>query len=168
MFDAYFKFSFVRNPWSRVVSIYKYLWQLNRHDLDFKPFVFSCLEDLLSSGDLHVLPQTDYVYSQGRLAVDFIGKFEQLQEDFNRICQSIGIPPRTLTHSNKSEAVNRKPKPFKKIASMGLRLIAPAPNRPPVLYKRYQDYYDIYTISRVGLLYSDDISAFAYAYDYDL
>ena len=137
-------------------------------NVDLRPFVFSCLEDLLSSGDLHVLPQTDYVYSQDRLAVDFIGKFEQLQEDFNRICQSIGIPPRTLPHSNESEAVNRKPKPFKKIASMGFRLIAPAPNRPPVLYKRYQDYYDIDTISRVGLLYSDDISAFAYAYDYDL
>lgn len=61
MFDAYYKFSFVRNPWSRVVSLYKYFRQLNRHNLGFKQFVLSGLDKLVANGDYHVRLQVSFV-----------------------------------------------------------------------------------------------------------
>ena len=34
--------------------------------------------------------------------MNFIGRFENLQEDFDTICDKIGIPKQTLPHRNKT------------------------------------------------------------------
>jgi len=40
---------------------------------------------------------------KGDPIVDFIGRYENLQEDFNKVCKAIGIAPVKLLHKNKSE-----------------------------------------------------------------
>lgn len=37
---------------------------------------------------------------EDRIIVDYIGKFESLEQDFNQICQKINMPELTLPHIN--------------------------------------------------------------------
>ena len=100
-FDAYFKFAFVRNPWDRVVSLY-----LRSHQQDFKRFVYSC--EMSSSHCVWPRSkkyQLDWLCDESNnLLVDFVGRFENLQNDFNHVCEEIGLPHQKLGHENKSKA----------------------------------------------------------------
>ena len=89
----FFKFAFVRNPWDRVVSMYGYLLQ-NRElteDISFHEFVMK----------RHRHPfglyreQVNFLEDQkGELAVDFIGRFENLQKDWETVENRIGMKRR--------------------------------------------------------------------------
>ena len=41
---------------------------------------------------------------KGNILVDYIGKFENLQEEFNVICKMLKIPPLDLPHTNNSSS----------------------------------------------------------------
>ena len=64
----YFKFAFVRNPFDRFVSLYHY-----------RPKGLS-FSDWLDNITLKYVQQVDY----GLDKLDFVGRFENLQEDFNK------------------------------------------------------------------------------------
>ena len=98
----YFKFTFTRNPYSRLVSAYEYLrsgghgaWPedrrfaeevLNQYK-DFRDFVLGWLEPGKKSWPRpHFRPQTHFLLLHGRIAVDFLGAFERLEEDFAEVC----------------------------------------------------------------------------------
>jgi len=135
MFDEYFKFAFVRNPWCRLVSLYKYLEYVNK--CDFKTFLFSEFKKTLTKEmPWFISPQRDFICSDdGTLLVDYIGRFESLQNDFNVVCEKIGIPKTKLPHINKSPAS-----------------VSPA----------YQDYYDEESMEFVAQFYQKDIEMFDY------
>ena len=42
----------------------------------------------------------------GTVLVDYIGRFENLQGDFDEVCRRAGLPPKQLPHKNRS---NHKP-----------------------------------------------------------
>ena len=47
--------------------------------------------------------QTDYLTDlQGNLCMDFIAKYENLQDDFNTICEQLKLPTATLPHKRKA------------------------------------------------------------------
>ena len=103
-FRSYFKFGFVRNPWDRVVSLYFRTDGLQMKDkMTFDEFVDWIKYS--SSTCIHPVPHTNQldwlVDPHGNVLVDFIGKFENIQKDWELIADKHGLPMK-LPHKNKS------------------------------------------------------------------
>lgn len=102
--NSYFKFGFVRNPWDRVVSLYLRKEGIQLADkMSFTEFVYW----IENSSDTSIHPskhknQLDWFLDEkGNIAVDFIGKFENLESDWKIIANKLGIEAQ-LPHSNKN------------------------------------------------------------------
>ena len=106
LFDIYFKFAFVRNPYERVLSEY-FGQDANRARVDFDLGLFKIWFDETHSiiDTDHKLPQYDFVYDKaGRQLVDFIGRFETINDDFAKILSQIDYHDlnASLPYNNKS------------------------------------------------------------------
>ncbi len=99
-YDDLFKFAFVRNPWDLQVSSYHHIRrerpQLLLPDETFEQFLRRKLDPERPWQyhiDTSITRQTDYLSDlRGNTIVDFIGRYEQLQQDFDVCCDRIGIP----------------------------------------------------------------------------
>jgi hypothetical protein len=105
-----FTFAFVRNPWDRVVSQYHYRVNANRTNLGGKQIEFNEWVKLAygsNDGNYYdnpkfFMPQLDWITDQnGTILVNFIGRFEHLERDFDLVCASIRVKAK-LPHLNKS------------------------------------------------------------------
>jgi Sulfotransferase family len=117
LFPGWFTFAFVRNPWDRLVSCYR---DKIRGEVDgftsftIRPGVANCLarfdafvagmsfEDFVravasiddAAADEHFRSQCAFVTDAGgALAVDFVGRYERLAEDFGHVARVINLPP---------------------------------------------------------------------------
>jgi hypothetical protein len=111
-FWDYFTFSFVRNPYARLVSTYEYLrkgghpaWPSNREFGEqvigaydgFGSFVLQWLRPEKTEWPLpHFYPQTHFLTLGGELAVDYVGHVETIEEDFAAVCDRLGEAPELL------------------------------------------------------------------------
>lgn len=103
-FRAYFKFAFVRDPLDRVLSGYNYLRAggngvedraiaefLEPYDT-FESFVEACL---VKGSMIHhpvFRPQSWFLSDwRGNLQVDFLGRFESLDQDFASVASRLGL-----------------------------------------------------------------------------
>jgi hypothetical protein len=130
-----FKFTTVRNPWDRMVSFYfsphrgRVVW--NRGE--FIQFVEQ------------IPPITEHVAlrNQGQSGdecfknMDFFIRYEQLDEDFKKACELIGIPCQRLPRRNQSER------------------------------QKYAVYYDTDLVELVGNRFRDEIRFFGYEFERD-
>ncbi len=134
VFDRYFKFAFVRNPWDWQVSLYHFALQDPKHPQHSLTQSFGSFEKYIEwrvKEDLHL--QKEFVYdSNDNLLLDFVGKMENLQADFDTVCDRIGVKRMNLPHTNKSER------------------------------KGFEDYYTPYTRDLVREYFQEDIAAFGY------
>jgi len=117
-FKTYFKFSIVRNPWDRLVSAYLYLkgggigdpdriWFENNiaQYPDFHTFVKEWLNENNIWKWYHFKPQYSFICIDNTIAVDFLGRYESLQQDFNNIARTLNIKT-VLIRENKTERNN--------------------------------------------------------------
>ena len=93
-FKAYFKFGFVRNPWDRAVSLYERKDGIQLRDrMSFDEFIDWM--KYASSTCVHPVPhryQLDwFVDGSGNILVDFIGRFERLEDDWDIIRRRLDI-----------------------------------------------------------------------------
>lgn len=194
-FDKAFKFTFVRNPYDRLVSLYHFKeygkkefpktfkgFLKRSKKMSFKKFVFllykkwkkrdsalakriefmykypllsryfNALVTILRIDSLFPLPkvgpynvrglsqanpQTDWILDEnGKLMVDWVGRFENLNQDHKKVMKKIGIenPPK-LSHSRKSRND-----------------------------RNYKKYYDEETKRIVDEIYKKDIEMFGYKF----
>ena len=105
-FWEYDSFTFIRNPYMRLVSADEYLmrgghpaWTRNRvfrRDVlgpydGFGDFMKHELQLSANEGTpIHVSPQTHFLELNGHLGVDCVGRYERLRREFYKICSSLG------------------------------------------------------------------------------
>jgi chondroitin 4-sulfotransferase 11 len=120
-FWRYFKFAFVRNPYTRLVSAYEFLlrgghpaWKEDQrfrddvltHYTGFEDFVLRWVTPKLTCAIFHFRPQTQFLTLDGKLVMDFIGKHEQIGDDFARVAERLQIRAE-LGHRNRTEGLRR-------------------------------------------------------------
>lgn len=113
-FDQLFKFTFVRNPWDLQVSSFHHIRrerpQVMNGIEDFNEFMrwkFNHERPYQYHIETSLQLQSDYLVDlHGKKLVDFIGRTENLQEDFDTACTTIGI--KRLTLPQKRVAQDRK------------------------------------------------------------
>lgn len=159
-FNDYFKFSFIRNPWSRTVSFYRYT-KYSRI-VAFEYFVKKVLPDLIKEQNWFYGSQYDFVYDENRLMIDFLGRYESLDEDFEKLCKRLDIENEGLPHINKSsrETKNEVKKMVSKFKRKLHRIMRYG--KDEVNSSDYKDYYDRDLIRLVEEIYHKDIEAFEY------
>lgn len=137
MFASYFKFAFVRNPYDRFVS---YCAFIGREDPAFKAdplrYMIGIARDNPPLDHLLFWPQSAFLVDQsGKLAMDLVGRNEDMQASYDRICAKIGLPKTELERANASQ------------------------HRP------YQEYYSDELRLWVSRLYKQDLERFGYQFD---
>ena len=136
VWNSYFKFGFVRNPFDRYVST---CFFLNRNDSNFATSATTFMKRALSVPRFRqrilVKPQNLQLSDDnGDIALDVVGRYETLQQSYDEICRRIGIPGKDLERKNPSQ------------------------------HAAFTEYYDDELRDIVAEYYRDDLAAFGYEF----
>ncbi len=108
--NDYFSFSFVRNPWDRLVSAYHYVSQ-RRPEIsevashrDFNSFLSAFYDNHEQMLKIRYFrPQWEYVCDQdGEICADFIGRFERFDADLKFVIQKLGLKRKIIRNRKRS------------------------------------------------------------------
>lgn len=137
------KFTFVRNPWDRAASLYRYRRMKNKtgiasNDVPFAEWVQRVFTDdpdpRYHDNPKSFQSQCDWLKDdRGDIAIDFIARFEEINRDFERIAEKIA-PGASLPYLNASRA------------------------------DCYRDYYDERSRAAVADWFAEDIGYFDYRF----
>lgn len=94
--SKYFKFCFTRNPYEKVVSEYIFKMSLEgRQRIDFDDFVEKVWKSHKRKDENTVssrLRDWQMFTVNGKIDVDFVGKYEELHSGFREVCNRIDVP----------------------------------------------------------------------------
>jgi len=137
--DNSFTFSFVRNPWERLVSWYFYASKVcntpgvnyPEKEMDFDTWIRTGCRHHWSHRPENPLKQVDWLVADGQVAVEFVGRFENVKEGWAYVCSRLGV---------QKEMCVRERSP----------------------HDDYRTYYTDETAKVVATLFAEDIETFGY------
>lgn len=146
--QGYFVFAFVRNPWDRILSYYMFRCKEprnfarksihpNERKASFKEWLnrldeFKNYKHINPAFHISIQPQIDTIKNYP----DFIGKYENIEQDLKFVFNQIGQEYQPLKNVNSTTAKK----------------------------KHYREYYDTETKEIVARLYEKDIEHFGYIF----
>lgn len=149
----YFKFGFVRNPWDRLVSCWarKIVERSPRRPFDLDEATRKRLEDFSVFVDWIATQDLKTCNPHFRLQcclldlslVDFVGRFERLDDDYAELCDRLDIPMTGYRHRNRSDRAQ--------VSGAGRS-------------GHYREFYTDALAERVYRLYRKDIQVFGYRF----
>ena len=175
MFDKYFIFSFVRNPWDRMVSIYK--WLSFSKLCDFKTFIMDRVWNELLDRKYYwmIKPQYNFIFDKdGKQLVDFIGRYENLHDDFNEVCKNIGLSSHELPVVNRAAVLTKTKLSLKRLRYLCTKrkwnnlleeLSYNCKNKYSPHYDDFREYYDKESMEFVKHFYRKDVETFGYTFE---
>lgn len=175
LFDSYFKFAVVRNPWERAVSTYRYL-NINESFDDFVDrLTRSCSEGEADSEFWFFRPQVDFVMDEaGTIVVDSVVHFENIATEFSHVAATVnlqaplrhvnGSGPGALA-SNKKVRRSRRPLGFLRRLRRPRAAVGPPDKR--IRQEHWRDFYNDETRAKVSEIYAQDIKSFGYSFETD-
>ena len=130
--NNYFIFTFVRNPYDRIVSGWSYV---NKYNMTFKNYINVNL-NATDYDYWHVfMTQSRHIIgNNGKIRANFIGKLENLENDLKLVLNQLGI--KNIIH-----------KPFIKNKTH---------------HKKSVEYYDDDVLKKVNILINEDLNNFDY------
>jgi hypothetical protein len=135
--DSAFTFTFVRNPFDRLVSNYFHRKRRKKlyGCLDFDTFARGIVDD---SGPWHTddptMAQPMALWWDYTCTPSYVARFEHLRAEYRLICRSIGIDAPPLPHELKTQ------------------------------HESYQEYYTAELRDLVGYYYHEDLAKFGYSF----
>ena len=166
-FDSYFKFGFVRNPWARLASEYRF--RRSRIGTSFRNWL---LRDFPQPGfdDMwrHVMPQSTYLFdADGRIVVDFIGRFETLEQDYRTVAErlDIGLPALRRVNSTADQGTLERVRRLGLVRGVRNSLGEVLRRTLYSDHAKWQDFYDDETRAFVAEFYAEDIERFEYSFN---
>lgn len=98
IWQTYFTFCFERNPFDKAIS--RYYWNTNEPRPPIDEYLQSVQPDLLSNWGIYTIAD--------QIAVDFVGRYERLNEDLAIIQEKLGLPrPLNLPRAKAGYRKNR-------------------------------------------------------------
>ena len=86
IWNSYFKFTFERNPFDKAIS--RYYWSTGDPRPDPRPEI----TEYLNSVQSHKLSNWDIYTINDQIKVDFVGRYENLDDDLAKIKEKLGLP----------------------------------------------------------------------------
>ncbi len=131
IWNSYYKFTFERNPWDRQVSFYHFRGRDRGDKRGFDAFLRDRKNALVDNWGIYSIDE--------RVCVDFLGRYERLEEDFEHVVRHLGLPDDLCLPT-----VNKSSKPDARFA--------------------YREYYSDWSRQRVADWYRREIEHLQYAF----
>lgn len=131
--DTYYKFCFIRDPYDRIISAWNHV---NRFNIPFKNFLN--LKNTCNDVEyMHMfMPQhRSIINEKARKYINYIGYFENFNNDFDNILKNIGI--KEIKHDEESKLNVRN-------------------------HRKFYEYYDQEALDKVNILMKEDFDNLNY------
>jgi hypothetical protein len=138
IYKEYYKFTFVRNPWARVFSVYQKIIRDPHQRVLYGVNENTCLSEFIEkhAGKGLLKSQMYFIRNfSGGVDLDFIGRFESLSRDFNYVGTKVGLDYDKLPHKQKGNGLD------------------------------YREVYDNQTIALIQDLYKNEIEYLSYDFE---